>query len=417
MEPYRTNVKRFGRTAKNAILLIVAVIPPAACHDATAPQTVRFGMAVVASGLVHTCALLHAGDLVCWGEDLASGGARNQVLGNSLPRHLTAPPLVAITAGGTHSCGLTSSGSAYCWGTNEKGQLGDGTYTNRALPVLVATALRFASLAAGGAYTCGIAVDGMAYCWGDGSSGQLGDGVDTTNHTATVPAPVRGTSRFRAIATNAHTCALDTAGHAFCWGVVGGGLSAVNARSSRLRAQAAMDVCASMYDSRDTHCASPTQVSGDHVFTHVTSGTYVDCALDTSELVWCWGDNTYGTLGTGADGFEYTSVPVQVPLPQNAVAVSVGAAHACALAADSSAYCWGLNLGGELGTGNFGGVSPVPAPVVGGHRFVTLSAGGFHTCATTSSPQVFCWGVNGSGELGQPASFSNGDVPTAVVIP
>ena len=398
-------------------LLVALGLATIGCHEVTAPNVARFASAVVASGGVHTCVLLHPGALVCWGEDLASGGASTQVLGNALPRQLAAPPLTTISAGGTHSCGLTTDGAAFCWGTNEKGQLGDGTRTNRALPVAVNSPLRFLSIAAGGAYTCAITTDHLVYCWGDGSAGQLGDGVDTTNHAAELPVRVHGSGRYTAVAANAHTCALDTSGRAFCWGVRTGGLAAAVANVSVFQVQNPVNMCDSVYDSRDTHCAVPTPLLGRQLFQRITSGTYVDCALDSSGTVWCWGDNTYGTLGNGANGLFYATLPVQVQLSQPAVLITAAATHACAVTADSSAYCWGLNLGGELGNGTFGGVSPIPVQVAGGHRFATLSAGGFHTCGITSSLQVFCWGSNGSGELGQVTSQNQGDLPVAVTIP
>jgi alpha-tubulin suppressor-like RCC1 family protein len=42
-----------------------------------------------------------------------------------------------MAAGGLHSCGVTTTGVAYCWGENGQGQLGDGTQTSRARPVVV----------------------------------------------------------------------------------------------------------------------------------------------------------------------------------------------------------------------------------------------------------------------------------------
>jgi alpha-tubulin suppressor-like RCC1 family protein len=399
-------------------VLIVLGLFLSACRDVTSPTVAPFATAVVASGVVHTCALLHPGALVCWGADLASGGAPTQVLGNALPRVLAAPALTSISAGGTHSCGLTNVGEAFCWGTNEKGQLGDGTVTNRALPVPVNSTLRFLSIAAGGGFTCGITTQHLAYCWGDGSAGQLGDGVDTSNHTSSAPVRVLGNRQFVAIAAIAHACALDDGGRAFCWGVRTGGLSAATAARTRSElSSSAVPSCDSVYDSRDTHCAIPTAVPGGQIFQRITSGTYVDCAVDGAGAAWCWGDNTYGTLGNGANGLFFASAPVQVQIARPVVLITAGTTHACATVSDSTSYCWGLNMGGELGDGSFGGVAPLPVQVAGGNKFAALSAGGFHTCGITASLQVFCWGSNGSGELGQSSSFSQGDVPVVVSIP
>jgi alpha-tubulin suppressor-like RCC1 family protein len=92
-----------------------------------------------------------------------------------------------LTAGWYHNCALTSVGTAYCWGQNDRGQLGDGSWINRQIPVRVAGALVFAQLTAGVDYTCGRTIGGATYCWGYGGDGQLGDG---TAQTRNVPVPV-----------------------------------------------------------------------------------------------------------------------------------------------------------------------------------------------------------------------------------
>jgi serine/threonine-protein kinase len=90
-------------------------------------------------------------------------------------------PLTGVTAiavGYNSSCALIS-GAAWCWGLNDKGQLGDGTTTNRLYPVQVimtnGTPLtNVANLSSGGQHTCAVA-NNKALCWGDNSAGQLGD--------------------------------------------------------------------------------------------------------------------------------------------------------------------------------------------------------------------------------------------------
>ena len=85
-----------------------------------------------------------------------------------------------LTAGFNHSCGLTTGGNAYCWGSNSEGQLGDGTTTDRLIPVPVTGGLIFASLVLGDRHSCALATTGGgAYCWGENFFGQLGDGTTT----------------------------------------------------------------------------------------------------------------------------------------------------------------------------------------------------------------------------------------------
>jgi alpha-tubulin suppressor-like RCC1 family protein len=89
-----------------------------------------------------------------------------------------------VIAGGLeHTCGVTTGGSAYCWGDNDHGQLGDGTDLDRFItPVPVAGGLSFASLTAGTGHTCGVTGAGSLYCWGDNGHGRLGDGTTTNRY-------------------------------------------------------------------------------------------------------------------------------------------------------------------------------------------------------------------------------------------
>ena len=119
--------------------------------------------AVVAGGLVLTA---------CGGKGLTQP-----------PVHLT---FAAVSAGYLYTCGLTTAGVAYCWGFNSIGQLGDGTTTDRASPVLVGGGLSFAAVSTGSGHNCGLTTVGAVYCWGGNLHGQLGDGT-TTDRSSPVP--------------------------------------------------------------------------------------------------------------------------------------------------------------------------------------------------------------------------------------
>ncbi|MDQ3556018.1 MAG: hypothetical protein M3409_04470, partial [Gemmatimonadota bacterium] len=82
------------------------------------------------------------------------------------------------------SCALTRGGAAFCWGRNNYGQLGDGSTTDRGVPVQVAGGHAFASIRANGAaHTCGTTRAGETLCWGYNVEGQLGDGTRSNRTT------------------------------------------------------------------------------------------------------------------------------------------------------------------------------------------------------------------------------------------
>jgi alpha-tubulin suppressor-like RCC1 family protein len=83
--------------------------------------------------------------------------------------------------------------------------------------------------------------------------------------------------------------------------------------------------------------------------------------------------------------------------------ISAGGRHTCALSDAGTAYCWGLNIDGQLGRGTVGDSTDVPAPVSGAQTFIQISAGFRHTCGLTKGQQIYCWGANDSSQAGQSA--------------
>jgi alpha-tubulin suppressor-like RCC1 family protein len=123
----------------------------------------------------------------CWGS-----GALGSTTGSS-----TTPILVAggrrfnaIHPGLFHACARTTSNLAFCWGSDEFGQLGNVGGASQT-PVRVAGGLRLSGLTAAptGWHSCAVTVDNQAYCWGRNHRGQLGDGTTTDRST---PVPVSG---------------------------------------------------------------------------------------------------------------------------------------------------------------------------------------------------------------------------------
>lgn len=150
----------------------------------------------------------------------------------------------------------------------------------------------------------------------------------------------------------------------------------------------------------------PTPVSGLTDAVAITVGGLHTCALLSDGTVRCWGSNNDG--GPLGDGTGVSSAtPVEVSGLTGAVAITAGSSHTCALLDDGTARCWGFNLLRSLGTGSTVN-SPVPIPVVGLSNAIGISSMGFHTCAVLDDGAVKCWGYNERGQIGNGSTYGGG---------
>lgn len=142
----------------------------------------------------------------------------------------------------------------------------------------------------------------------------------------------------------------------------------------------------------------PTFVAGLNDATKLTAGRDHTCAMRNDGTIACWGSNTSGQLGHGTRTIRELS-PIDVPGIDSAVDVAAGAHHTCALLVSAEVYCWGYNGTGQLGDGSTQDRS-VPGKVFGLPQVTELAAGEGHTCALASTGSINCWGGNHFGELG-----------------
>ncbi|MGI8618240.1 MAG: RCC1 domain-containing protein [Gemmatimonadaceae bacterium] len=144
---------------------------------------------------------------------------------------------------------------------------------------------------------------------------------------------------------------------------------------------------------------SPDTADGDWI--SVTVGYVSACGIDRLGDVWCWGSNFTGWLGT--EHRSYAMIPPSRVMGFSSLRlrrIVAGIRFQCALAADGQAFCWGENTQGQLGRGHVSTLEPAPAPVAGGIRFESLSAGSFHVCGVSITGTAYCWGNASGGALG-----------------
>jgi len=158
----------------------------------------------------------------------------------------------------------------------------------------------------------------------------------------------------------------------------------------------------------------PVRVAGDLSFVAIASGGAFSCALTALGSAWCWGSNRNGALGNRSGASVTAPAAVAMPADTRFVQIAAGAAHTCALAAGGALYCWGDNGSGQLGNGSAGGSAGAPTLIAAAGPFAAVTAGSAHTCALTTGGAAWCWGANASGQLGLGAIATQSERPAAV---
>ncbi|HTZ30795.1 MAG TPA: fibronectin type III domain-containing protein [Streptosporangiaceae bacterium] len=368
----------------------------------------------VTAGNAYACAI-EIGQAYCWGANSSGQLGNGTTTSSSVPVPvytggvLAGKTLTQIGAGFNHTCALASSGAVYCWGANSYGQLGNNSTTPSPVPVAVTTSGALSGkiitqIAVGNSHTCALDSSGAAYCWGANGNGDLGNNSTTAS---VVPVAVStsgvlaGQTLTQITAGYAHTCAVSSAGAAYCWGANGNGQLG---NSSTTQSLVPVAVTASGVLSGK----SLTQISADQ------EGMYT-CALDSTGLGYCWGSNNYGQLGNGGAA-STPGVPVAVVTSgvlsgRTLSQMATGSATTCAVGSTGAAYCWGQGVNGELGNGATSNSSvPVAVSLSGalsGQALTQVSDGTNFSCAMASTAAVYCWGLGSSGQLGDNSATSS----------
>jgi alpha-tubulin suppressor-like RCC1 family protein len=234
------------------------------------------------------------------------------------------------------------------------------------------TGFRWEKIVVGEYHSCALDDAGRAYCWGHNSTGQLGDGTLTDRR---VPTPVAGDRRFRWIAAGGlQSCGVTLDGDGYCWGrgvALGHGVW--------------------------TNSPVPVLVLGGHSWRSIDMGIWHACGVTTAGEGYCWGYGSNGRLGTGSTTDQAEPVLLAGRVFEM---ISAGRDHSCGVAAGGAALCWGYGGWGQLGNGA-GASALSPTPVSGtGLLWDVVSAGGAHSCGVLQDGRGACWGYGYQGQLG-----------------
>ena len=355
----------------------------------------------------YSCAVYSNGSLYCWGRNhqgqLGIGSANAYQL---TPQFVdvgtgrTVTHIDSSVAGGswisstvTHNCAILDNGSLVCWGQNGQGELGVGNSTNtgnwRYSPNLVdlGTTRKVVDVAVGVAHTCAILDNGSLYCWGRNNYGQIGIGTNSPSTSVLTPSYVNlgvGRTAVAVEASNMNTCAILDNGSASCWGRNHVGQLGLGTTTA--------------IENSPKHMLLPAG----RTVTSLALQVITICATYDNGSVACTGGDGNGQLGNGGLNVNSNTLQYTVPIGEYSDLVHPGREFACSLVANGSVICWGNNDYGTHGTGSQSDTSgPVIFADIDSNRFaVDLAVGQSHVCATLDNGSVACWGRNAFAELG-----------------
>jgi len=308
-------------------------------------------VAGIAVGADHMFELDEDGHVWAWGGN-ASGQLGDGTTSDRRDRVQVGFPdgvrIVQVSAYQDHALALDSDGGVWSWGRGHRGQLGDGTMSDRSTPSPLSVGVAAASVTAGQEQSFAVTVEGNVLAWGANDRGQLGDGT-MSDRADPVSITLPGSPTvIRIAAGTAFTAALTDDGRVFLWG-----------------AQELTGVPGTSAPVETTGFAGARIVA-------LAAGDYHLLALDDTGTVWSWGDDTYGQLGT--PGGSSTS-PSRVDLPPTDGIAAAGA-FSLALLADGTVQSWGRNRFGQLGDDTTTDRdAPAPVTALAGAEISAITAG------------------------------------------
>jgi len=353
--------------------------------ETSASSPNRSAQGMISTGSQTTCVVSSTGGLKCWGEGVTGKLGNGTNLDSTTPVDVTGMTsgVAQVAVGFDHTCALTTSGGVKCWGQNRNvygnygGQLGNGTFNHSNTPVnVVGLSSGVTQIVVGQSWSCALTNTGGVKCWG-----LQGDSVSLT-----VPVEVPGMSSgiIGIEAGYSNICGITSSGGIKCIGhVVDGRLSNSMSYTSSLDVpQLSVGVeaftlgyfhaCFVMSSTGGVKCwgnnnwrqlgvgsqtggwapysSNPSDVIGlSSGAVSISAGGQHTCVITTSSTVKCWGSNDAGQLGNGSITTQ-TAVVTALNL-SNVIAISSGDNYTCALLQDNSVKCWGGNGKGQLGDG------------------------------------------------------------------
>jgi alpha-tubulin suppressor-like RCC1 family protein len=378
----------------------------------------------VAMGSDGIMTLAETGDLFAWGSNNVGqlgigygGGTHNTAKAvTAFPGGVKAQKLVSTNFASSYGA-VGTDGQLYMWGYNTSGQLGTGDTVNRSAPAQLDLVLPAPSqVVSGGTSTYYLDATGRLYAWGANDYGQLGDNNLSSSYYP-VSVQITGTDLSGKIITqiasgSLHSCVLaddpatQTTGGVYCWGDNYYGQLGVGRSGNGAESSTAVKISQIYF--------------GDQPVKFLALGQFHSVAVTADNKIYAWGRNNSWQLGQ-ASSVSIQAIPAEIAsygaIPAEAEIIGLSsvsvASHTCVIAAftegtyKQEVYCWGANGSGQLGNGSTVGQQAPSIVATGGSSAIDagtlitkVAAGDGQTCAADNNQQIYCWGLNSYGQLG-----------------
>lgn len=420
----------------------------------------------ISVGAIYTLSIREDGSLWAWGDNrygqLGDGTTTNRLNPVRIGYATYWINVTTVNArwdsgNGFHSLGIKEDGSLWAWGNNAHGQLGDGTTINRYMPTRVGDATNWISVSTSEGHSVGIQADGSLWAWGSNSSGQLGDG---TTYNRYVPIRIGNAMDWVSIsAGRIRTIGIRADGSLWGWGdfryyspvrigtdadwayvaaCVHTYAYAIKQNGTLWRVRPGMNQGNQISDVTDWARVlpgfptigvktdgslwvfgeqnQPRQIMGLFNWLYVSSNGAVIKGIKEDGSLWSWGRNIEGQLG---DGTTYSRIsPIQIyPMPISLLLpkkqeLSAGGSHSTFICEDGNLWSWGRNFEGQLGDGTAND-NHIPKRICNASNWISISAGRNFSVGIREGGSLWAWGENSSGQLGV-GDLSNRNIPTQI---
>lgn len=360
------------------------------------------------TGNGNSCAIDKIGRLYCWGNN-----EDGQLLNNSTANVLSSirvssetglsvltSRIVDVARGLRHLCLLNEDGAQACWGTNSHGQIGNASTADTLLPEIGHMFGFIRQISVGHHTTCNIAIDGYARCWGRNDYGQTGlshtNSVTYSDFKNTDGVVQNIGSSLKDITVGSdHACALLGDNTAYCWGR--------NTFGELGRGTASSTPVAN----------SPASINTISGIKQISAGEKYTCAVLNSGTAYCWGSNTQNTIGDG------TTIQRNSPTLLNSLTdvnlIATGTTNTCALLNSGSMKCWGSSYVGNGSATSSSTPASVNTVISGSSISVGPATQG--GCFSSSTHEIYCWGINSKGQIGDNSTTNRNSPAKALNIP